>query len=62
MATATSSFSALWKPGKRVQEVASPHRRGTIRHVAGSGSNAIVVVGLDGRAPQNFHPPQLKLI
>lgn len=62
MATAASSFSALWKPGKRVQEVAPPHRKGTIRAVKGSGNNATIVVGLDGRAPQNFHPPQLKHI
>ena len=62
MATAASSFSALWKPGKRVQEISPPHRRGAIRSVRGSGSNAIVVVGLDGRAPQNFRPAQLKLL
>jgi hypothetical protein len=62
MATAASSFSSLWRPGRRVQELASPHRKGTIRAVKGSGNNAQVTVGLDGRAPVTLHPPQLKLI
>lgn len=62
MATSASTFNALWRPGKRVQEVARPRRKGTIRHVAGSGANAVVTVGIDGRAPTSFRPAQLILI
>jgi hypothetical protein len=52
--------AAIFKPPERVREIAAPHRTGTVRAVRGSGSNAIVVVNLDGRAPQNFRPAQIE--
>lgn len=62
MATAAQTFQQEWHPGVRVQEVASPHRKGTIRAVQGTGPNAIVVVNLDGRPPATFRPSQLTRI
>jgi len=54
--------AVVFKAPNRVQELAPPHRKGTVRHVAGTGSNATVTVNLDGRAPTSFRPAQLKLI
>jgi hypothetical protein len=42
-----------------VQEVSPPHRKGTIRAVRGTGQNAVITVGLDGRPPASFRPAQL---
>lgn len=59
MASAAQTFHQTWRPGKRVQEVAPPHRKGTIRAVRGTGPNAVITVGLDGRPPARFRPAQL---
>lgn len=59
MATAAQTFAQEWRVGRQVQEKAAPHRKGSIRARRGVGSNAIIVVNISGRAPQNFHPPQL---
>jgi hypothetical protein len=58
-ATASTTFARTWRVGRRVQEKASPHRKGAIRAVRGSGQNAVIVVNLDGRPPVNFRPAQL---
>ena len=55
-------MAAVFRIQQRVQEVASPHRKGTVRAVAGSGVNAVVTVNLDGRPPANFRPAQLKIL
>ena len=52
-------FFTRWHPGKRVQEVNRPFRKGTIRATIGT---TIIVVGLDGRPPANFYPSQLTLL
>jgi hypothetical protein len=62
MATAASTFQQQWKPGRRVAEIAPPHRRGTVRAVTGTGAYAVIAVNLDGRPPQNFRPAQLALL
>ena len=62
MATAAATFQQAWHIGRRVQENAAPRRKGTIRVVSGTGANAVVVVNVDGRAPQNFQPGQLTLL
>ena len=54
-----TSFQATWRKGRPVQEVASPHRTGTIRTVRGTGTNAVVIVNLKGHPPQGFRPAQL---
>ena len=59
MAAAAQSFAQKWRIGRRVQEVAAPHRKGSIRARHGTGNNAVLTVAVDGRAPQNFHPAQL---
>ena len=61
-ATAAAAFRATWRPGRRVQEVAAPRRRGTIRVVLGAGVNALILVGLDGVPPAIFGPAQLILL
>lgn len=55
-------MAAVFKILDRVQEVASPHRKGTVRAVKGTGVNAVITVGLDGRPPTNFRPADLKLL
>ena len=55
-------MAAVFKILDRVQEVASPHRKGTVKAVAGVGVNAVITVGLDGRPPVNFRPADLKLL
>ena len=62
MAAAAQTFQQQWRPGRRVEEAAAPHRRGTIRAVQGTGANARVTVGLDGRPPTTFRPAQLTLL
>lgn len=63
MASAPTPFQLLWKPGKGVQEIAPPHRKGVIRAVQGSGpATAIIVVNLAGRGPTSFRPGQLALL
>jgi hypothetical protein len=60
VATAAAvSFRQKWRIGRRVQENAAPHRKGSIRAVHGTGSNAVITVALDGRPPANFRPSQL---
>jgi hypothetical protein len=62
MATALTTFQQQWRPGRRVREIAPPHRGGAIRAVIGTGGNAVIVVALDGRPPQSFKPGQLALL
>lgn len=59
MATAATTFAQTWRIGRRVQEKAAPHRKGTIRARNGTGANARILVGLDGRPPHTFTPGQL---
>lgn len=59
MATAAQTFQQTWRIGRRVQEVAGLHRRGSVRRVQGSGPNALIWVNLDGRPPTAFRPAQL---
>lgn len=61
-ATAAATFQQTWRIGRRVQEVGAPHRKGAIRALIGTGTNAIVAVNLDGRPPALFRPAQLTLI
>lgn len=62
MAAAAVGFQQAWRPGRRVQENAPPHRRGSVRVVRGTGGNATVTVNLDGRPPASFRPAQLTLL
>ena len=62
MASAAATFQATWKIGRRVQEAAAPHRKGSIRLVRGAGVNAVITVGLDGSHLANFRPAQLTLL
>ena len=59
MATAAQVFQQTWRIGRRVQENAAPHRKGTIRARRGTGANAVITVNLDGRPPASFRPAQL---
>jgi hypothetical protein len=54
--------AAVFKVHDRVQEIAPPHRRGSVRVVRGSGVNATIVVNLDGHPPTSFRPAQLERI
>jgi len=54
-----ATFRQTWRTGRRVQENAPPHRKGTVKAVAGTGGNAVITVALDGRPPANFRPAQL---
>ena len=54
-----ATFQQTWRVGRRVQEKASPFRKGTIRARQGTGANARITVALDGRPPATFHPAQL---
>lgn len=58
---AAQTFHQQWHPGRRVREAAPPHRKGTIRVVQGTGLNAVIVVGVDGRPSVSFRPAQLTL-
>jgi hypothetical protein len=62
VATSAQTFHQQYHIGRRVQEAASPHRKGSIRAVRGSGANAQITVALDGRPPANFRPAQLTLL
>lgn len=62
MATAAQTFRQQWRAGRRVKENAAPHRTGSIRAALGTGSNATIIVNLDGRPPASFRPAQLTLI
>jgi hypothetical protein len=53
------SFSQIWHAGRRVQELALPRRKGTIKFVQGSGFRARITVNLDGGTPAIFFPAQL---
>ena len=54
-----ATFQQIWKVGRRVQEKAAPHRKGSIKARRGTGANAVIVVNVDGRPPASFHPAQL---
>ncbi len=55
-------MAATFKAGQRVRELSPPHREGSVRIARGTGQNAIIVVNVDGRAPQDFRPAQLQHI
>lgn len=57
-----ATFQQTWKIGRRVQETAAPHRKGTIKARQGVGANAVITVALDGRPPASFRPAQLTLL
>jgi hypothetical protein len=59
VAGSAQTFQQTWRPGRRVQENAPPHRQGSIRAVRGTGGNATITVNLDGRPPASFRPAQL---
>jgi hypothetical protein len=52
----------LFKVGSRVQEVAAPHRKGTVRAIRGRGASAVIAVGLDGYTIAYFRPSALTII
>lgn len=54
-----ATFQQIWRVGRRVQENAAPHRKGSIRARKGTGANARITVNLDAHPPQTFHPAQL---
>ena len=54
-----SNFNLIWRPGRQVQEVAAPHRKGVIRLVIGTGGNALIFVNLYSHPAQSFSPAQL---
>ena len=62
MAAAAQTFQQQWRPGRRVQEAAAPHRQGSIKARQGTGENARITVALDGRPPVTFKPAQLILL
>ena len=53
--------ASLYRPGTRVHELASPHRKGTVVKVNGRGAFAVVFVLLDGRGIVSFSPGGLGL-
>ena len=53
---------AVFKAGNRVQEVAFPHRKGTVRVVSNPGPYATILVNLDSWHPASFRTYQLKLL
>jgi hypothetical protein len=57
--TANDIFQVRWRPGRRVQEIAPPHRKGVIIAVQGTGGNASITVALFGHGAHNFRPGQL---
>lgn len=59
MATSAATFQQTWRIGRRVQEKAAPHRKGSIKARQGTGANAQITVALDGRPPAKFRPAQL---
>lgn len=58
----TQTFQQKWRIGRRVQETAPPHRKGSIKARQGTGANARITVALDGRPPQTFKPARLTLL
>jgi hypothetical protein len=50
-----------FKVGNPVQEIAPPHRKGTVRAVKGSGLQADVTVNLTGWHPVTLKASQIKL-
>lgn len=56
------TFQEMWRPLRKVQEASTPHRKGTIRTVSGTGSGAVVTVNFDGRPATNYFAYQLVLL
>ena len=54
--------AAIYRPGRRVGELARPFRKGRIIAVIGIGENAVIIVALDGFHPASFRPSQLELL
>jgi hypothetical protein len=52
----------VFRVNERVQEIASPHRKGTVRLILRSGVNATIWVQLDSWYRVSFRPAQLKLL
>lgn len=59
MAAAAQTFQQVWRITRPVQEIAAPHRKGTIRARIGTGTNATIVVNITGGHPVSFRPSQL---
>jgi hypothetical protein len=55
-------MAAVFKARQRVQEVAAPHRKGTVRNADGTGLNATIWVDLDGWHPVPYKPAQIEHI
>ena len=53
---------SLYRVGQRVQELAPPHRKGTVKVVNGRGSYASIWVQIDGRGIVRFTPSGLSII
>lgn len=62
MASAALSWHQMWHAPARVQEIAPPGRKGTIRATSGTGPNAQITVALDGRPAVTLRQSQLILI
>jgi hypothetical protein len=62
VATTAQTFQQAWRPGRQVQELASPHRTGSIRARLGTGQNATIIVNVTGGHPVSFRPSQLRLL
>ena len=58
----TGNFELAWHPGRRVQENASPFRKGTIIRRLRTGNTAVIIVSLDGGHAQGFPPGGLTLL
>ena len=61
-AKSITAVSTPFKRGRRVQTVASPHRKGIVAAVTGSGVNAVVTVNFPGWHPAQLRPAQLTLL
>lgn len=55
-------MAILFRVGARVQEIAAPHRKGTVRAIKRTGPTALIWVGLDGYTIAVFHPSGLTLL
>jgi hypothetical protein len=62
VATAAATFQQAWRIGRQVQELAAPHRKGSIRVRIGTGASATIIVNIPGGHPVSFRPAQLRLL
>ena len=52
-------MAAVFKVGQGIQVVAPPHRKGVVRAVIGTGTNAVIVCNLIGWHVTSFTPGQI---